>query len=86
MLLASTLDGAGGSAVKPNSGLVAGLAEVIEAGSDKDVSEVMLSLVKKRFSNAALVPVEKFATAECVRYGQHVSGGIPGLALPSSQR
>lgn len=59
LLLASPLDGAGGSAVKPNSGLSAELAEAIEVGSDKDVSEVVLSLIKKRFSNSVLMPMKK---------------------------
>ena len=59
LLLASALDGAGGSAVKPNSELPAELAETIETGSDKEMFEIVLSLIKKRFSNLVLMPVEK---------------------------
>ena len=59
LLLASALDGAAGSAAKPNSGLPAELAEAIESGNDKEVFEVVLGLIKKRFSNLVLVPVEK---------------------------
>ena len=56
-LLASALDGAAGSAVKSNSGLPTELAEAIEAGAD--TLPVTLDLIKKRFSNLVLVPVEK---------------------------
>ncbi|KAL8860968.1 MAG: hypothetical protein Q9178_002723 [Gyalolechia marmorata] len=59
LLLASALDGASGSAAKSNSGLPAELAKALEGGNGKDVLEVVLLLIKKRFSNLVLVPVEK---------------------------
>ncbi|KAI4289981.1 MAG: hypothetical protein L6R35_000743 [Caloplaca aegaea] len=59
LLLASALDGASASIAKSNSGLPAELAEALEGGNDKDILEVVLLLIKKRFSNLVLVPVEK---------------------------
>lgn len=58
-LLANALDGVGDTAIKPGSGLPPDLVAAMEAGGDRDVFEVVLSLIKKRFSILVLVPVEK---------------------------